>query len=145
MAKALKFLQRCTSRPWLSLGWIIVLWQAVGVLRLSLARPSFYLYAPIYFVLLAVAGLVCRWGVTTMFTLGGFCSTFYHAVFLKFVYSDYLEPVIDGLIKPAICAIVGLVIGACWESVNRRARGGRRSHTNRENVIAPASDTTSRA
>jgi len=119
MSFAVKLWHRYVRRPWRSLGWLIVLSHAAANVR---RVDSNYLhYAEIYFLFLAVAGLVCRWGPAAMFTLGGFCVSHYWSPW-GVVASSYMEAVWQDLINPAICAGLGLLLGAQWELFERMKR-----------------------
>jgi hypothetical protein len=121
MSRAVTILRRCASRPFLSLGWIVVFLHAAGVLQMALTWPKIYIYAPIYFVLLAVIGLLKQWGPPVLFTLGGFCTTFYWRLFgpPAVGHFDPIESVMQGLGYPAMCAVLGFVLGIVLESPDR--------------------------
>jgi hypothetical protein len=124
MGRAAKILHRYARRPWRSLGWIVVLFYAIGFARMTLTYrvvPNVYVYASIYFVLLAVAGLIWQWGPTVMFTLGGFCAPMYLRLFSPAVsgYRTWLEVVMEGVGYPALVAVFGLVFGASLELARR--------------------------
>jgi hypothetical protein len=92
----------------------VVFLHAAGILHMALARPSIYLYAPIYFVLLAGIGLFRQWGPPVLFTLGGFCIPFYWQLHGG-VSSSYMENVMQDLIYPCIDAVVAGVLGIVVE------------------------------
>jgi|HubBroStandDraft_1064217.scaffolds.fasta_scaffold743679_1 hypothetical protein len=121
MGFALRIWHRYVRRPWRSIGWLIVLSHAAANVRRGLVDPNYLLYAEIYFLLLAVVGLVCRWGPAAMFTLGGFCVTHYWSPW-GVVASSHMEAVWQDLINPAICAGIGLLFGAQLELVERMKR-----------------------
>jgi hypothetical protein len=121
MSRAATILRRCAGRPFLSLAWIVVFLHAAGILHMALARPSISIYAPIYFVLLAGIGLLKQWGPPVLFTLGGFCITFYWRPFGQpaIGHFDPTEIVMQGLGYPAMCAVLGFVLGIVSESPDR--------------------------
>ncbi len=116
MGVAARIWQRYASRPWLSFGWVIVILHAAGTLRTDLGYPKIFLFSESYFLLLALVGLVRRWGPAVQFTLAGWCLTQYWGLFPG-VSSDYMESVWQDLIDPAICAGIGLLLGAYLELV----------------------------
>jgi hypothetical protein len=112
------------------LGWIVVFLHAAGVLQMTLTWPKIYIYAPIYFVLLAGIGLLKQWGLPVLFTLGGFCTTFYWQLFGPPPvggHSDPIEIVMQVLGYPAMCAVLGFALGLCLESFKRLQRSPRNS------------------
>jgi hypothetical protein len=122
MAAMAKILQKYTRRPIRSLGWLAVLYYTVGFTRMTLTHhhvPT--VCAAVYFVLLAMAGLICQWGPTAMFPLGGFCATMYWGIFQPGVtgYREWWEIVLQNVGYSAIVAVIGLGLGACLELVPR--------------------------
>ena len=103
----------------------MVLLHAAGFLQIALARQSVYLYAPIYFVLLAGIGLFKQWGPPVLFTLGGFCITFYWQLFTPAfrVYVNPIESVMPSLGYPTFCAVFGFGFGLCIESLQKLKKG----------------------
>ena len=124
MGRAAKILHRCARRPWRSLGWIVVLLHTIGFAQMTLTYPNVpkvYVCGSIYFVLLAVAGLIWQWGPTVMFTVGGFCAPIYWGIFSPGVssYRTWLEIVMEEVGYPALVAAFGLAVGACFELIRR--------------------------
>ena len=85
--------------------------------------PASYVCGSIYFVLLAIAGLIWQWGPTVMFPLGGFCATMYWGIFQPGVtgYRDWWEIVLQEVGYPALVAeVIGLVLSArAWRPRRR--------------------------
>jgi hypothetical protein len=124
------------SAPWRSLGWIAVLYYAVGFARMTLAYhhiPASYVCGSIYFVLLAIAGLIWQWGPTVMFPLGGFCATMYWGIFQPGVtgYRDWWEIVLQEVGYPALVAVIGLALGASLELARRTPKSSGSAENNR--------------
>jgi hypothetical protein len=116
MSRVAKNWQRFASRLLLALGWLIVLAHAAGNVYVGLRAPTLVLGPDLYFLVLAVAGLIRGWGLAVQFTLAGWCLTQYWRVFGS-VASDHMEVVWQDLIDPAICAGVGLLLGGALEFV----------------------------
>ncbi len=132
MGRAAKILHRCVRRPWRSLGWIAVLLHTIGLAQMTLTYPNvpkIWVFASIYFVLLAVAGLIWQWGPTVMFPLGGFCATMYWGRFQPGVigYRDWWEIVMDEVGYPALVAAFGLALVSWSCAANSQNVGVRRN------------------
>jgi hypothetical protein len=107
----------------LTSGWIVVLAHALGVLHMWFEGPFGITrrYMAVYFVMVAEAGLLCRWGPIVLFTLGGFCTTSYWQPY-SHIASNYMEEVMQDVGIPAFAAIVGGIIGAIMETVGGEKR-----------------------
>jgi hypothetical protein len=103
------------------IAWLIVFIHALLLVHRSTSESHTQLYAHIYFLLVAEAGLLCRWGPLVLFTLGGYCVVDYWQPY-SHISSSHMDDVMLNVGIPAIAGLVGFIVGVVVESLRSRSR-----------------------